>query len=90
MLYSKDWGLTVNVSKTKGMASCDGLSAADIALLQTDGGEIEMGNNFIYLGSVVSSDSEILEGIRCRLTKALRVFGCLRLSIFANGDLSMG
>ena len=45
------------------MASCDGLSAANIAPLQTDSGEIEMINNFTYLGSVVSSDGDILEGI---------------------------
>ena len=51
MLYGNDWGLTV---KTKGMASCDDdLSAAHIASLQTDSGEIEMVNNFTYLGSVV-------------------------------------
>ena len=72
------------------MASCDGLRGADIAPLQTDSGEIEMVNNFTYLGSVVSSDGEILEGIQCRLAKALQVFGCLRLSIFANGAPSMG
>ena len=53
------------------MASCDGLRGADIAPLQTDSGEIEMVNNFTYLGSVVSSDGEILEGIQCRLAKAL-------------------
>ena len=84
------WGLTVNVSKTKGMAFGDGLSAADIAPLQTDSGEIEMVNNFTYLGSVVSSDGEILEDIRCRLAKASRVFGCLQHSVFANDALSVG
>ena len=50
MLYGNDWDLTV---KTQGMASCDDLSAAHIASLQTDSGEIEMVNNFTYLGSVV-------------------------------------
>ena len=53
------------------MASCDGMSAVDIASLQTDSEEIEMVKNFTNLGSVLSSDGEILEGIRCRLAKAL-------------------
>ena len=72
------------------MASGDGLSAADIAPLQTDGGETKMVNNFTYLGSVVSSDSEILKDIWYRLAKALQVFGCSRLAIFAKGALSVG
>ena len=42
------WGLTVNVSKTKGMTFGDGLSVADIASLQTDSGEIKMVSNFTY------------------------------------------
>ena len=72
------------------MAFGDGLSAVDIAPLQTDSGEIEMVNNFTYLGLVVSSDGEILEDIHCRLAKASRVFGCLRHSVFANDALSVG
>ena len=46
---------------TKGMASGDGLIAADTLPLQTDSGEIKMVNNFTYLGSVVSSDGEIFK-----------------------------
>lgn len=41
------WGLTVSVSKTKGMVSGDGLTVADIVPLQTDG-EIEIVSNFTY------------------------------------------
>ena len=51
------------------MASGDGLSAAGIAPLPTDGGEIKMVNNFTYIGS--HSDGKILEDIWCRLAKAL-------------------
>ena len=64
-------GLTVNVLKTKDMASGDGLSAADTAPLQTDGGDIEMVDNFTYL---VCSDGEISEDIKCRLAIRLPVF----------------
>ena len=78
------WGMTVSVPKTKGMAFGDGLSAADTALLQTDGRDIQNVDNFTYLGSVVCSDGEILEDIKCRLAKASCVFGCLRRPIFAN------
>ena len=43
------------------MVSGDGLSDADTAPLQTNDGEIEMVNNFIYLGLVVSDDCDISE-----------------------------
>ena len=72
------------------MASGDDLSVADTAPLQANGGEIEMVNKFTYLGSVVSNDGDFFEDIKCRLAKASRVFGCLRLSIFANSNLSLG
>jgi len=42
------WSLTVSVPKTKRVAFGDGLSVADIAPLQTNGGEIEMVNNFTH------------------------------------------
>ena len=83
-------GLTVSVPKAKGMASGDGLSVADTAPLQADGGEIEIVKNFTYLGSVVSNDGDISEDIKRRLAKASHVFGCLRLSIFANSNVSLG
>ena len=42
---------------------------------------------FTYLGSVVSSDCDILEDMKCRIARASRVFGCLRCPIFGNSTL---
>ena len=71
------WGLTVSVSKRKGMAFGDGLSVADTAPLQTDDGEIEMVNSFTYLESVVYNDGDLCEDIKMRLAKVSHVFGCM-------------
>ena len=46
-----------------------GLSATDIAPLQTDSEEFEMENNFTYLESVMSFDGEILEIFAVRWLK---------------------
>ena len=43
----------------------------------------------VYLGSVVSSDGEISENIKCRLAEASHVFGYLRHRIFAIVCLSL-
>ena len=43
----------------------------------------------LYLGSVVSSDGEISENIKCRLAKSSHVFGYLRHRIFAIVCLSL-
>jgi len=83
------WGLSVSVLKTKGMASGIGVCVADADPLQIDDDEIETVDSFIYQGSVISSDGEISEDIKCRIAKASCVFGCLRHSIFANVSLSL-
>jgi len=58
------------------MASGVGVCIADVDTLQIDDG-----------GSVISSDGEIFEGIKCRIAKTSHVFGCLKYSIFANVSL---
>ena len=66
------WSLTVSVPKTKRVAFGDGLSVADIAPLQTNGGEIEMVNNFTHRFSGVWW-REICEDNKCRLAKVFFV-----------------
>ena len=83
------WGLTVSVTKTKGMASGEDLADSDTAPVQVEDDEIEMVERFTYLGSVVSSDCDILEDVKCRIARASRVFGCLRCPIFDNSTLSI-
>ena len=52
-------------------------------------GRLLKGIPFTYLGSVLSSDGEVMEDVKCRIAKASRAFGCLRASIFNNLNLSV-
>ena len=83
------WGLTVGITKTKGMALGEGLVDIDTVPVQIKDGEIEMVERFTYLGSVVSIDCDILEDVKCRIARASQVFGCLRCPIFGNSTLSI-
>ena len=84
-----DWGLTVSIGKTKGMATGDNLREEDVAPVQVEGGEIEMVDHFTYLGSTLSRDGDVMEDVKCRIAKASRAFGCLRGAIFNNPMLSL-
>ena len=53
------------------------------------GGQIEMVEQFSYLGSVMSRDGDVTEDVKCRIAKASRAFGCLRDPIFNNPILSI-
>ena len=55
---ASEWGLTVNIKKTKGMAMGEKLSDEDVAPVKVEGGELEMVKDFTYLGSVVSRDGD--------------------------------
>ena len=86
---ASEWGVTVSTEKTKGMAMGERLSEGDVAPIQVEGGEIEMVEQFTYLGSVLSGDGEIMEDVKSRIAKASRAFGCLRVPIFNNPILSI-
>ena len=85
---ASEWGLTVNMKKTKGMAIGDTLGDEDVAPVKVEGGELEMVKDFTYLGSVLSRDGDDMEDVKCRIAKASRAFGCLRGPIFNNPILS--
>ena len=84
-----EWGLTVSTEKTKGMAVGNSLTEEDVAPVKVEGGEIEMVEQFTYLGSVISKDGDIMEDVKCRIAKASKAFGCLRGPIFNNPILSI-
>ena len=65
------------------------LDDADIAPVQVGGGEIEVVPHFTYLGSVLSSDGDVMEDVKNRIARASRAFGCLRVPIFSNPILSV-
>ena len=65
------------------------ISAADTRPVQLEDVKVEMGNEFTYLGSCVTSDGDLNREERCRIAKAARVFGCLKVPIFQSNHLSI-
>ena len=45
--------------------------------------------DFTYLGGNISRDGEITSEVTRRITRAARAFGCLRVPVFKNKDLSL-
>ena len=88
---AKDFGITVSIGKTKGMAIGRNVAESDVAPIQTESGSIEMVNSFPYLaiGSIVASDGEVTSKLSARIDKAARAFGCLRKPIFQDSNSSL-
>ncbi len=81
------WGLTVSIHKTKGMSINSHLVPEDTQPVHTAEGEIEMVNNFTYLGSNITVDGEIRDEVKCHIARAAKAFGCLQGS-FQIGDFN--
>ena len=79
------FGLTVSIPKTKGLAMG--------AVCEGDGSPVDVGTrmvkNFTYLGSNLSSDCEATCEVKCKLARAYKAFGALRVPIFSNHYLSI-
>ena len=84
---ASSWGLTGSLLKTKGMtisnesSFVDGIPVCDQS--------VEMVKEFPYLGSVITSDSEIDANVKTRIAKAANVYGCLKRAIFTSQGLSL-
>ena len=68
------WGLTVSFEKTKMMSM--GCPEDNLPI------ELEIGvtaavDNFTYLGSNITNDTEVVSEVTVTLEKAARAFGCL-------------
>ena len=82
-----DFGLSVNVSKTKLMVTGRKATADDRALILVGDDRIESVTEFPYLRSVIASPGRMLPDIDQRIAKASRAFGALRKSVFNSRDL---
>ena len=60
---ASQFGLTVSLPKSKGMAMGTGVGKDDVTLLSVEGGDIEMVTEFTYLGSCLCSDGEVTREI---------------------------
>ena len=84
-----EWGLTVSLEKTKGLAMGKHLEPSDVLPVQVADGAIEVVRDFTYLGSIISDDGEIGAEVSTRIGRASRAFGCLQRSIFQNHRLTI-
>ena len=86
---ASEWGLTVNIQKTKGMIIGQQMNASDSMSVELDSGSIEIVQDFTYLGSNITCDGEVQNEVKIRISKAARAFGCLQKSIFQDRRLSV-
>ena len=86
---ASEWGLTVSTEKTKGMVVGEGLNESDVRPVQVEGGSVDVVQDFTYLSANISRDGEITSEVTRRIARAARAFGCLRVPVFKNKDLSL-
>ena len=79
---SEQVGLKLNIQKTKIMAS------SPITSWQIDGGTVETGADFIFLGSKITADGDCSHEIKRRLLLGRKVMTNLD-SIFKSRDISL-
>ena len=89
MKVASEWGLTVSTEKTKGMVVCEGLNESDVRPVQVEGCSVDVVQDFTYLGTNISRGGEITSEVTRRIVRAARAFGCLRMPVFKNKDLSL-
>ena len=86
---ASEWGLTVSTEKIKGMAVGEGLNENDVRPVQEEGGSVIVVQDFTYLGANISREKEITSEVTERIARAARAFGCMRVPVFKNKDLSL-
>ena len=79
----------MSTEKTKGMVVGEGLNEIDVRPVQVEGGSVDVVQDFTYLGANISRDGEITSEVTRRIARAARAFGCLRVPVFKNKDLSL-
>jgi len=75
LLEAIRFGLTVSISKTKGMAVGAGISSVNVSPLSVEDGlgEIELVLQFTDLGSC--DDGEVTNEVACGIARASKAFG---------------
>ena len=62
---------------------------SDVRPVQVEGGSVDIVQDFTYLGANISRDGEITSEVTRRIAGEARAFGCLRVPVFKNKDLSL-
>ena len=84
-----DFGLTVSVPKTKLMVTGRRAAPGDRSPIPVGDCQIEVVDEFPYLGSMISSPGRMKADIDRRIAHASRAFGALRKAVFNNKDLRL-
>ena len=85
-----DFGLTVNIPKTKLMAVGREVTEADRAPLHLDDNNtVESVNEFPYLGSLIEASGRMDSDVANRISQASKAFGALRRSVFEDKELTL-
>ena len=79
--------LTVSFGKTKCMVISD--DPPPTGCLTLADGDIEIVNEFTYLGSCITNDGQLSVEVSSRLAKASRSFDALRSAVFGNRHISV-
>jgi len=85
---ARDFGLTVNLTKTKMMVTGFGLGDADREPIVVGESEIGCVDEFPYLGSMVSSSGRMDVEVDRRIASASKAFGSLRHAVFTDRTLN--
>ena len=72
MSVANSWGLTVSLVKTKGVRISNESSFVDSVPVCDQ--SVEMVKEFLYLGSIITSDGEIDADMKMRIAKAANLF----------------
>ena len=83
-----EFGLTLNIPKTKFVVAGVGVSPDDLADIPLGDGVVQAVPSFVYLGSVVTPDCRSSDDITRRLSLVSRAFGSLR-EVFLDRNLSI-
>ena len=89
MLVSKDFGLTLSISKTKVMAVGREVMAGDRAPLNIGGEEIKAVNEFPYLGLRIESSGRMMLDVEKRIAQESRAFGALKKLVLLDKHLNI-
>ena len=90
MQVAREFGLTVNLRKTKVMVTGKTATEEEKAPLNVEGNDtVEYVSEFTYLGSEIAESGRVSSEVDRRIMQASKAFGCLRKAVFADRDLSL-
>ena len=78
MNAGKEYGLKINVKKTKSMVFSKNLAEVQRLSLKVDGQAIERVGKFVYLGAMIMEDGRCVNEVKRRIELARKVFTSLK------------